>query len=101
MNLKETEKGFQAAVIELATLRGWLVYHTYDSRRSAKGFPDLCMVRGGTLIFAELKAKRGVLTSPQEEWILRLIGVKTRTGGEVKVFVWRPSDWNEIEETLK
>ena len=42
MNLKETEKGFQAAVVELARLRGWLVYHTYDSRRSAKGFPDLC-----------------------------------------------------------
>ena len=40
-----TETQLQSAIIELARLTGWLVYHTHDSRHSAKGFPDLCMVR--------------------------------------------------------
>ena len=46
-----TEKQFMAQVVELAKLKGWLVYHTYDSRRSEPGFPDLCMVRKGTCLF--------------------------------------------------
>ena len=42
--LKESD--FQRAVIEMARLHGWLVYHTHDSRRSAPGFPDLVLVQG-------------------------------------------------------
>ena len=41
-----TEKAFQTAVVELAELCGWKVYHTYDSRRSAPGFPDLVLGPG-------------------------------------------------------
>ena len=36
---KESEKGFQSAVIELAKLYGWRCFHAHDSRHSAKGFP--------------------------------------------------------------
>ncbi len=39
------EKPFQAQVVELARLSGWLTYHTHDSRRSQSGFPDLVLVR--------------------------------------------------------
>ena len=60
--MKQTEAQFQAAVIQYAELKGWMVYHTHDSRGSRPGFPDLTMVRDGVLIFAELKSERGRLT---------------------------------------
>ena len=35
------EKKFQSQVVRIAKVFGWLCYHTYDSRRSEPGFPDL------------------------------------------------------------
>ena len=90
-----TESNFQRTVIELAELHRWLVFHPYDSRRSAPGFPDLTMVRRGQLIFAELKTEKGNLTKPQAWW---LAGLKQ---AHPHVYVWRPSDWREIEEVLR
>ncbi len=90
-----TEKQFMQQVIDLARLCGWLVYHPFDSRRSAAGFPDLVMVRGQIVIFAELKTERGRLSTAQANWLDRLIGARG-TG----VFCWRPSDWPEIERVL-
>ena len=58
-----TEKELQAAVVELAGYLKWRCYHTYDSRRSNAGFPDLTMVRYGRLIFAELKSEKGKATT--------------------------------------
>ena len=61
-----TEEGkFQAAIIELATVCGWLAYHTHDSRRSTPGFPDLVLVRGGVLLFRELKTDTGKTSKAQ------------------------------------
>ena len=40
-----SERDFQGQVISMAEALGWLVYHTYDSRHSKAGFPDLNMVR--------------------------------------------------------
>ena len=42
-----TEKQFQQSVVEVARTLKWRVYHTHDSRRSAAGFPDLVLTRGG------------------------------------------------------
>ena len=89
-----TEKKFQESVIHMARLHRWLVYHTHDSRRSQPGFPDLTMVRHGKLIFAELKTDKGKLTKDQAWW---LAGLKQ---AHPDVFVWRPSDWREIEKIL-
>ena len=47
-----TEKEFQAVVVEYAQRLGYMVYHTYDSRRSQRGFPDLVMVKEGRLVLA-------------------------------------------------
>lgn len=48
------EKVFQAQVLDLAHLSGWLCYHTHNSRRSAPGFPDLVLVAArGSLRRAE------------------------------------------------
>ena len=95
-------KEFMPAVIELAERRGWRVYHTHDSRRSAKGFPDLCMVRNGSLIFAELKSEKGVTTPEQQAWLADLLGVIVE-GAAVNVYLWRPEQWHDgtIERALR
>jgi len=90
------EKDFQQTLMKYAQLAGWTVYHTYDSRRSEAGYPDLTMVRGTRLIFAELKSHKGKLRKEQEEWIQRLSDVPS-----IEVYIWRPLDWPEIEKTLR
>lgn len=79
------ERDLQGAVVELARMLGWLVYHTHDSRHSAAGFPDLVMVHpgSGALLFAELKTARGKVTPEQWEW-LRALAVRGVS------FLWRP-----------
>jgi hypothetical protein len=91
-----TEKAFMQQVVDLATLHGWLVYHTYDSRRSSPGFPDLVMVKGNTLLFAELKTEKGKLSQAQGQWLEALSKVET-----ISSHIWKPSDWQEIEMMLK
>ena len=83
----------------LARQRGWITYHTYDSRRSESGFPDLVMARWGQLVFAELKRQSGKLTGAQREWeaSLRLV---CGPGTPVRYYVWRPSDWDEVVRVL-
>lgn len=88
------EKDFMSAVIELAKLRRWLVYHTHDSRRSEPGFPDLVLVRDRVL-FAELKTEKGKITRDQTNWMERL-----RAAG-ADAHIWRPQDWDEIEAALR
>ena len=54
-----TEKQFMTAVVEMARMLGWLVYHTHDSRRSEAGFPDIVAVRRERVVFIELKTEKG------------------------------------------
>lgn len=53
-----TEKAFQQRVVDFARITGWLAYHTWDSRKSEKGYPDLTLVRHPRLVFAELKVEK-------------------------------------------
>ena len=80
-----TEAELQEAVRQLATLLGWLTYHTYDSRRSNAGFPDLVLAhpeRG--VIFAELKSTKGKVTPEQREWC------QTLANGGCEVWILYP-----------
>lgn len=90
-----TERQWQQRITDLARLRGWRCFHPYDSRRSAPGFPDLTLVRGGRLIFAELKTDTGRLTVEQRGWIDALAAVIG-----VTAVVWRPSDWPTVVQEL-
>lgn len=90
-----SEKGFQQTVIDLAHLRRWLTYHTFDSRHSAAGFLDLVLVRGQRLIFAELKSETGKLSPQQKSWFCALMAANQ------EVYVWRPVDWNDIQRILE
>lgn len=89
------------SVIELARACRWLAYHTHDSRRSAQGFPDLVMVRGDRLIFAELKSERGKLSPAQVAWLDALGEVEVADPSGVTVYEWRPRDWPAIEVVLR
>ena len=80
-----TEQGLQAAVIQFCRVLGISWYHTYDSRRSNKGWPDLVLCGRG-LLHRELKSEQGKLTAEQERWGDRL----RRAGADWAV--WRPSD---------
>jgi hypothetical protein len=86
-----------ANVRRCARERGFLVYHTYSSRKSEAGFPDLTLVRPGRLIFAEVKTRIGKLTRQQEMWLDLL----KRSVPGVEVVVWRPSDWPDLREQLR
>ena len=91
---KLTEKRFMAQVVEYARLAGWLVYHTHDSRRSCAGFPDLLLVRGATILAAELKVGTKRPTAEQQAWLEAL------EAAGVPAYLWRPADWPEIERVL-
>ncbi len=92
---QETEAGFQSAVMELATLAGWLVWHDADSRKNAPGLPDLIMVKPPRAVFAELKTASGRLRADQRRWLDALGACPG-----VETYLWRPSDWPAIERTL-
>ena len=92
-----TEKAFEAKVKKLARDNGWMYYHTWRSYHSPAGFPDCVMVRPPKIIFAELKSQRGKLSPQQEEWITRLYCCRSK---DIRVYTWRPSDWDKIVEIL-
>ena len=90
------EKALQQRIIDAAKALHWLPYHTFDSRRSEPGFPDLVLCRPPRLLFVELKSEKGKLTAEQERWLALLAEVP---GVETKV--WRPSDLLDAIEYLK
>ena len=97
LNIREDD--FLAAIIELAQLTQWLVYHTYDSRRSQAGFPDLVLAKADKLIFAELKTAKGVVRPAQKTW-LNILASMAVDQSKVQVYLWRPADWDAIETIL-
>jgi hypothetical protein len=97
IKLQISEAAFQQQIIDLARLTGHQVFHTYDSRRSEPGFPDLVIVKA-TLrrpIFAEIKTEWGKLSDHQELWKAIL---ETIPGADYRL--WRPSSWPQIENLL-
>ena len=89
-----SEKAWQAQILQLARMHGWHSYHTYDSRRSVAGYPDLTLVRGFRLIFAEIKTQKGRVQPAQQEGLDRLGFAGCET------YVWRPSDLSVVVECL-
>ena len=86
-----TERELSKQVVAAAKETGWLVYHTFLSKWSKPGFPDLCMVRDGRLLFWELKSTVGKVTEPQAEWLAALSEVP---GVDARIV--RPSDLEEV-----
>lgn len=95
-----SEKEWMGYVTSLAAIRGWDSYHTFDSRHSPAGFPDCVFVRGGRLVFAELKSEKGKATVTQQRWLDQLSNIAAAAGGAVEVYLWRPSDRDQVEAVL-
>jgi len=100
------EAQLQRTVLEMAGLFGWMRHHVYDSRLASgqwtdPGFLDLVLLkvygdRPSRLLLVELKREDGRLTVQQEAW---LAGLQDVPG--VEVYIWRPSDLDEIERVLR
>ena len=88
-----TEKQFQTKIVMVAKANGWIVYHTYDARRSAPGFPDLVLVRDRVL-YREIKTNTGRVSVAQKNWGDAL----TKAGADFAI--WRPRDLKSIVKEL-
>ncbi|OYT68436.1 MAG: hypothetical protein CFK48_11590 [Armatimonadetes bacterium CP1_7O] len=100
------ERDFQVQVVALARLTGWRVYHSRPAQygngrwhtplQGDVGLPDLILCRPPRLLFVELKSERGRVRAEQQAWLDAL-----QACNGVEVYLWRPSDWASIVETLK
>jgi hypothetical protein len=108
----ELEVDFLKKCVDLAKLRGWLVYHArpamdkqgrYSTPMQGDiGFPDLVLTRRGRLLIVELKREKANPTAQQAEWLKELLNVEHIAGDwVVHVDVWRPSMWDKIVRTLE
>lgn len=90
-----SEKQWQEQVLDVAARYGWRTFHWPDSRRvTAPGWPDLSLLKGDRLLFAELKTRTGRLSTEQRVVLAGLIA----SGQEVAV--WRPADLVEVIRIL-
>lgn len=88
------ESDWQRSVVQLAKTLNWdRCYHTFNSRRSAHGFPDLILLRE-RLVALELKRETTRLTDEQAGWIRAL------TKANVEVYVARPRDLDALARIL-
>ena len=101
---EQSEWQFQNFVIARAINNGWSHYHAPDNKPDkngriqsgiVKGFPDIVLVKGSKLVFAELKTETGRVSPEQKDWLAKLAS----TGCET--YVWRPSMWKEVNEFLE
>ena len=92
----ETEKHFQAWVVELARVYGWLTYHTWRSDNSQPGFPDIVAIRRSRMIVLELKTEQGKVTPAQDAWLDAFAEVPF-----VRAGVFRPSERQALEAMFK
>lgn len=98
-----SEAVWQAWVIKVARENRWKVNHVFRSKLAdgswrttcSVGWPDLTMVRGDRIVFAELKDRRGKVDPTQDEWLDTLAEVPC-----AEVFTWRPAHWEQVVKVL-
>ena len=90
-----SEKDWSQTVYDAARWLNWRAYRVLNSRGSTPGVPDLMLLRGDRLIFAELKTATGKVSAAQTEWLAALSVV-----AGVETYIWRPSDWPNVERIL-
>jgi hypothetical protein len=92
----ERENALLARVRRVALDQGFHFYHTHNSRRSDKGYPDCTLVKPGRLLFAELKDRTSKPTHAQAIWLDLL----RHSVPGVEVYLWRPQDFGDIHDIL-
>lgn len=89
-----SEAEFQATIVELAKLRGWVVVHVPRMQGNPAGLPDLLLWREDEYQLIEVKNETGKRRPSQERWA----NDAARCG--VIVHLVRPSDWLRVQELL-
>jgi hypothetical protein len=89
------EADFTGMVMREAQARGWMAYHTHDSRRSPAGFPDVVLAHAerGTA-YIELKMPGKYPTKEQRAWLETLVAAGER------VYLFYPKDWRTVISLL-
>ena len=83
---------------QAAELGGWLMYHTFDSRKSYSGFYDVVLLRGHRLWLIELKRERPKGRGPseaQQRWLEAAADIRT-----VRAAVLRPRDLPALTDAM-
>jgi len=83
-----TEAQLQNLIFAMCGRLRLYVYHTFDSRRCARGFPDLVII-GRRVLWRELKDWKPTSRTSREQGEV-LTGL-CRAGQDAGV--WRPVDW--------
>lgn len=95
--LEMTEAALQAHIVADARslgVRDEFIYHTYDSRRSQIGFPDLLILHNGRALAIECKSEKHG-TQParlalQHAWLAQFSMLT-----DVQAYLFKPSDYIE------
>lgn len=100
--LKISESDYQQTIIDYAHLKGWLVAHFRPGLTQSghwktavqgdAGFPDLTLVRNGTILLIEVKSDSGKLSDHQKAWL---------NAGKGNIYVARPINWEAIRLLLE
>ena len=100
------ERDFAEQVESILNVFGWTWKHDLPAMRQSGrwstatkgfiGFPDYIAVRGDRIVCAEIKAQKGRLSPDQKRWLSLL-----EQTGRIEVYVWRPSDLQQIAEILR
>lgn len=99
------ESAFAKQIEYLLELGGWRWCHYEPAVRQSgtwatplrgdKGEPDYRAVRGGRLIFVEIKGDGGRLSAHQKLWIADLLEAGVET------YVWHPEDLETAKKVLR
>jgi hypothetical protein len=90
-----TEAQLQQTILDAARQLNWMVYHTFDSRRSEPGFPDAVLLRGRRCLVLEFKTEKGRVSTAQTEWLEAF----AEAGIDARVV--RPSESDEVLDDLR
>lgn len=90
----ESERQFQNAVLELAQIMRWRIYHPWTSVHSQAGWPDAALIRPPRFVVAEFKRVGKKPTTAQQAWLddFKACGIEA--------YWWTAQDWQEIKRVL-
>lgn len=86
-----TEKELQRHVMNTLKQLGWRTYHTFDSRQSVAGFPDIIALRGERGFAIELKREKH--NTKKERLLEQLAWLASFEQAGFDTAMWTPTHW--------
>ena len=93
---EQGRNGLQELVRQLCSNAKIPMYHTWNSKFSAAGFPD-CIIfverPALAMIVVELKKEKRRPSRPQAMWLDLFARLSDRAPDLIEVYLWRPTHW--------